>query len=83
VISPDETGWRVGALPAWLWAFAATSITVYAIGQGAAADQRVDFRAAGTAGRPPGRLGPCPLILAAPVALVAGLFRGVPAGHRP
>lgn len=34
VISPDETGWRVGALPAWLWAFAATSITVYAICEG-------------------------------------------------
>jgi transposase len=33
-ISPDETGWRVGALPAWLWAFAATTITVYAICEG-------------------------------------------------
>lgn len=38
VISPDETGWRVGALPAWLWAFAATSITVYAICEGRSFD---------------------------------------------
>lgn len=31
VISPDETGWRVGFLPAWLWAFAAPLLSVYAI----------------------------------------------------
>ncbi len=31
VVSPDETGWRVGGRSAWLWAFAATTLTVYAI----------------------------------------------------
>jgi transposase len=34
VVSPDETGWRVGGHSAWLWAFAAASITVYAIREG-------------------------------------------------
>jgi transposase len=34
VISPDETGWRVGGRSAWLWAFAATTLTVYAICEG-------------------------------------------------
>lgn len=34
VVSPDETGWRVGGRSAWLWAFAATTLTVYAIYEG-------------------------------------------------
>lgn len=34
VVSPDETGWRVGGRSAWLWAFAATTLTVYAICEG-------------------------------------------------
>lgn len=34
VVSPDETGWRVGFLPAWLWAFAAPLLSVYAIAAG-------------------------------------------------
>jgi transposase len=38
VISPDETGWRVGGLGAWLWAFAAATITVYAICEGRSFD---------------------------------------------
>jgi transposase len=38
VVSPDETGWRVGGLPAWLWAFAASTITVYSICQGRSFD---------------------------------------------
>ncbi|GAC1357925.1 MAG: IS66 family transposase [Acidimicrobiales bacterium] len=38
VVSPDETGWRVGGLSAWLWAFAAATITVYAIGEGRSFD---------------------------------------------
>jgi transposase len=38
VISPDETGWRVGGLGAWLWAFAAATITVYAIREGRSFD---------------------------------------------
>ncbi len=34
VVSHDETGWRVGGRSAWLWAFAATTLTVYAICDG-------------------------------------------------
>jgi len=30
-ITPDETGWRIGGLPAWLHVFVARRITVYAI----------------------------------------------------
>ena len=30
-VSPDETGWRVDAMLAWLWAFATGDTTVYAI----------------------------------------------------
>ncbi len=33
-MSPDETGWRIGGRPAWLWAFAAPATTVYAIRPG-------------------------------------------------
>ena len=31
VVYADETGWRVGGHPAWLWVFASDEITVYAI----------------------------------------------------
>ena len=31
VVTPDETGWRVGALRHWLWAFVTPDTTVYAI----------------------------------------------------
>jgi transposase len=31
VVHVDETGWRIGALAAWLWVFANTEITVYEI----------------------------------------------------
>ena len=31
VVTPDETGWRVGAVPHWLWVFATPDTTVYAI----------------------------------------------------
>jgi transposase len=34
VVSPDETGWRVGAQSHWLWAFATPDTTVYAIQAG-------------------------------------------------
>ena len=34
VVTPDETGWRVGALRHWLWAFATPTTTVYAIRAG-------------------------------------------------
>jgi len=33
-VSPDETGWRVAALLAWLWAFVTEETTVYAIPPG-------------------------------------------------
>jgi transposase len=31
VVTPDETGWRVGARLWWLWVFVADEVTVYAI----------------------------------------------------
>ncbi len=31
VVTPDETGWRVGGLPSWLWAYTTPETTVYAI----------------------------------------------------
>ena len=31
VVTPDETGWRVGAISHWLWAFVTPETTVYAI----------------------------------------------------
>ncbi len=31
VVTPDETGWRVGTLPHWLWTFVTPETTVYAI----------------------------------------------------
>ena len=34
VVTPDETGWRVGALRHWLWVFATPTTTVYAIRAG-------------------------------------------------
>jgi transposase len=34
VVYPDETGWRVGGQPAWLWAFTTPHETVYAIERG-------------------------------------------------
>lgn len=34
VVYPDETGWRIGGWPAWLWAFVTPAATVYAIERG-------------------------------------------------
>ena len=31
MVTPDETGWRVGTLPHWLWTFVTPETTVYAI----------------------------------------------------
>ena len=49
VVSPDETGWKVGGVLQWLWAFATPDVTVYAIQDGrgfdeAAAVLGADFR---------------------------------------
>lgn len=34
VVTPDETGWKVGGHPYWLWAFATPDATTYAIEDG-------------------------------------------------
>lgn len=34
VVSPDETGWRVGGRSAWLWAFVGEEVCVYLIAPG-------------------------------------------------
>jgi transposase len=34
VVTPDETGWKVGGQPYWLWAFATRNTTTYAIEDG-------------------------------------------------
>ena len=34
VVTPDETGWKVGGHPYWLWAFATPDTTIYAIEDG-------------------------------------------------
>jgi transposase len=34
VVAPDETGWRVGGIRAWLWAFVGEGVTTYRIAQG-------------------------------------------------
>ena len=34
VVTPDETGWKVGGHPYWLWAFATADTTTYAIEDG-------------------------------------------------
>jgi transposase len=41
IVSPDETGWRVGAVLHWLWAFATPDTTVYAIRPGRSFDDAV------------------------------------------
>jgi transposase len=38
MVSPDETGWRVGAVLHWLWVFASPDTTVYAIRPGRSFD---------------------------------------------
>ena len=34
VVAPDETGWRVGGVKAWLWAFVGDQVTVYRVARG-------------------------------------------------
>ena len=50
VVSPDETGWRVGAVLHWLWAFATPETTVYAIRPGRSFDDAVTILGADFAG---------------------------------
>ena len=39
VVAPDETGWRVDAEKAWLWAFVGDGVTVYLIAAGRGYDE--------------------------------------------
>jgi hypothetical protein len=39
VVAPDETGWRVDASSAWLWAFVGDGVTVYLIASGRGYEQ--------------------------------------------
>jgi hypothetical protein len=39
VVAPDETGWRVDASKAWLWAFVGDGVTVYLIASGRGYDE--------------------------------------------
>lgn len=39
VVAPDETGWRVDASRAWLWAFVGDGVTVYLIASGRGYEQ--------------------------------------------
>ena len=42
VVSPDETGWRVGAVRHWLWAFATPETTVYRMCHGRGFDEAAE-----------------------------------------
>ena len=50
VVSPDETGWRVGAVLHWLWAFTTPKTTVYAIRPGRSFDDAATILGADFAG---------------------------------
>ena len=39
----DETGWRIGTLPAWLWVFANQKVTVYAIRDNRSSDVVIEI----------------------------------------
>jgi transposase len=43
VVHADETGWRIGILSAWLWVFANTEVTVYAIRDNRSSDVVVEI----------------------------------------
>jgi transposase len=34
VVAPDDTGWRVGGIRSWLWAFVSEGVTVYRVAHG-------------------------------------------------
>ncbi|MDQ3973783.1 MAG: IS66 family transposase [Actinomycetota bacterium] len=50
MVSPDETGWRVGGLRRWLWTFATASVVVYRILDGRGYDQAAGVLGPGYAG---------------------------------
>ena len=50
VVTPDETGWRVGAVRHWLWVFATPETTVYAICPGRGFDAAATVLGADYAG---------------------------------
>jgi transposase len=43
VVHADETGWRIGILSDWLWAFSSQQITVYQVGGGRGHDVPLDI----------------------------------------
>ena len=43
VVHADETGWRIGALPAWLWVFTNQEATVYVIRDNRSSDVVVEI----------------------------------------
>ena len=50
MVTPDETGWRVGAELQWLWVAATPSATVYAIQPGRGFDEAAALLGADFAG---------------------------------
>jgi transposase len=43
VVHADETGWRIGALPAWLWVFTNQEVTVYVIRDNRSSDVVIEI----------------------------------------
>jgi len=50
VVSPDETGWRIGGEKAWLWVFATAAMTVYHVARGRGLAQATEVLPASYAG---------------------------------
>lgn len=50
VVSPDETGWRIGGLRAWLWVFATVNLTLYHLARGRGFAQATEVLPADYAG---------------------------------
>jgi transposase len=49
-VAPDETGWRVDASKAWLWAFVGDGVTVYLIAAGRGYEQAIEILGADFSG---------------------------------
>jgi hypothetical protein len=43
VVHADETGWRIGSLPGWLWVFTNQEVTVYAIRDNRSSDVVIEI----------------------------------------